>query len=350
MHAEFPRDRALHFLFTAAAIVVIIAGLRAAADILVPFVLAAFIAVISAPFLFWLKKHGLPTWLALAVVILVICAAGAMLGLLISTSITDFTLSLPEYQSRLQDKINILLNYFGWEKAHLSIRTLFNYVNPGAAMRLTSRVFTALAAMLSNGFLILLTVVFILLEASSFPAKLRASRHDPQAALAGYEQVVRDINDYMKIKTWISLATGIFIAIWLAILGVDYPLLWGVLAFLLNYVPNIGSIIAAVPAVLLALVQLGTTSALLAAAGYLAVNMVVGNVVEPRFMGRGLGLSTLVVFLSLVFWGWVWGPIGMLLSVPLTMMIKIALASNEETRRFAILLGSEEPLEPTQPR
>ncbi|MEJ2034102.1 MAG: AI-2E family transporter, partial [Deltaproteobacteria bacterium] len=189
-----------------------------------------------------------------------------------------------------------------------------------------------------------------LLEASSFPAKLRASRHDPQAALAGYEQVVRDINDYMKIKTWISLATGIFIAIWLAILGVDYPLLWGVLAFLLNYVPNIGSIIAAVPAVLLALVQLGTTSALLAAAGYLAVNMVVGNVVEPRFMGRGLGLSTLVVFLSLVFWGWVWGPIGMLLSVPLTMMIKIALASNEETRRFAILLGSEEPLEPTQPR
>jgi AI-2 transport protein TqsA len=333
MSTELPRDRVFRFLLTAAAVVVIIAGLRAAADILVPFLLASFIAVVSAPFLFWLKGRGLPGGLALTLVILVICGAGLLVGMLIGASLTDFTQALPVYQVRLREKFAYLLAHFQVEEVQISGRMLLDHIDPGAAMRLTSQVFAALAAMLSNGFLILLTVIFILVEASSFPAKLRAGRR--------YQEVVRTINDYMKIKTWISLVTGLLIGVWLAVLGVDYPLLWGVLVFLLNYVPNIGSIIAAVPAVLLALVQLGTTSALLAGAGYLIVNLVIGNVVEPRFMGRGLGLSTLVVFLSLIFWGWVWGPVGMLLSVPLTMMVKIALAASEETRRIAILIGSD---------
>ena len=118
-------------------------------------------------------------------------------------------------------------------------------------------------------------------------------------------------------------------------------MLWGLLAFLLNYVPNIGSVIAAVPAVLFAAVQLGPGAALWAAAGYLVMNVAVGSILEPRFMGRGLGLSALVVFLSLVFWGWVLGPVGMFLSVPLTMMIKIALDSHPDTHWIAVLLGPE---------
>jgi predicted PurR-regulated permease PerM len=122
--------------------------------------------------------------------------------------------------------------------------------------------------------------------------------------------------------------------------------LWGLVAFLFNFVPNIGSIIAAVPALLLALVQLGPGPALAAGAGYLVVNIVMGNVVEPRFMGRGVGLSTLVVFLSLVFWGWVLGPVGMLLSVPLTMVVKLALEANPETRWIAVLIGPDVEPEP----
>ena len=129
------------------------------------------------------------------------------------------------------------------------------------------------------------------------------------------------------------------VTLWLWLLGVDHAQLWGVMAFLLNFVPNIGSIIAAVPAVLLALVQLGMGTALFVAAGYLVVNIVIGSVLEPRFMGRGLGLSTLVVFLSLVFWGWVLGPVGMLLSVPLTITVKLALDSSKDTRWLGILLG-----------
>jgi predicted PurR-regulated permease PerM len=146
------------------------------------------------------------------------------------------------------------------------------------------------------------------------------------------------VNRYFALKTVFSLITGITVWLWLAVLGVDFAATWGMIAFFLNFVPNIGSIIAAIPAVLLALIQLGVPSALLACLGYALVNIVVGNILEPKFMGRGLGLSTLVVFISLVFWGWVLGPIGMLLSIPLTMIVKIALATDEDTRWISTLL------------
>jgi len=152
---------------------------------------------------------------------------------------------------------------------------------------------------------------------------------------------MESVNRYLIIKTAVSIATGAAVTLWLTILGVDYPILWGVVAFLFNFVPNIGSIIAAVPALLLALVQLGPEAVLYTGAGYVVINLVVGNAVEPRFMGRGVGLSTLVVFVSLVFWGWTLGLVGMLLSVPLTMIVKIALESKDETRWIAVLLGPD---------
>ncbi|MEC8428670.1 MAG: AI-2E family transporter, partial [Pseudomonadota bacterium] len=138
---------------------------------------------------------------------------------------------------------------------------------------------------------------------------------------------------------------GVLVLLWLLFLGVDYPVLWAMLAFMLNFVPNLGSILAAIPAVLLALVQLGPFEAIWVAVGYVVVNTVVGNVLEPRIMGRGLDLSTLVVFVSLVFWGWVLGPVGMLLSVPLTMTVKIALENFKDTEWIAVMLGSGKGLE-----
>jgi predicted PurR-regulated permease PerM len=151
--------------------------------------------------------------------------------------------------------------------------------------------------------------------------------------------ITEKINHYMVIKTYISLGTGILVTTWLTILKVDYAILWGILAFMFNFVPNVGSIIAAIPAVLLAVVQWGPGTALLAAGGYILINVGIGNFVEPRLMGSKLGLSPLVVFLSLVFWFWVLGPVGMLLSVPLTMTMKIALSSSEETAWISTLLG-----------
>jgi AI-2 transport protein TqsA len=198
-----------------------------------------------------------------------------------------------------------------------------------------------LSSVLSNIVLILLTVTFILLEASSFPVKLRAVLGDSQVAFPQFSTFVDSMKRYMVIQTVISLAAGILIGIWLAILGVDFPVLWGLLAFLLNYIPNLGSIIAAIPAVLLALIQLGLGRAALATAGYIVIYFMLGNIVQPRLMGRGLGLSTLVVFLSLIFWGSLLGLVGMVLSIPITMTLKIAFESNASTRWIAVLLGPE---------
>jgi len=229
-----------------------------------------------------------------------------------------------------------LLEKLGVDTSSLAITELFN---PGAAMKLVGTLLNSLGNVLTNGFLILMTAIFMLLEASSFPAKLRGVLGGSESSMARFDNFISNVKHYMAIKTLISFATGAFVVIWLAIIGVNYAMLWGLLAFALNYVPNIGSIIAAIPAVLLAVIQLGILKALVVAAGYVGINIVMGNFLEPRFMGRGLGLSTLVVFLSLLFWGWVLGPVGMLLSVPLTMTAKIALESRDDTHWIAVLLG-----------
>ena len=139
------------------------------------------------------------------------------------------------------------------------------------------------------------------------------------------------------------MLTGVLVSVWLTILNVEFALLWGSIAFFLNFVPIIGSLIAAIPVVVLALLDVGLASASLIAAGYLVINVIVGNLLEPRFMGRGLNLSTLVVFLSLVFWGWVFGPVGMFLSVPLTMLVKIAFEYSPQSRWLAVLLSADVP-------
>jgi AI-2 transport protein TqsA len=333
--------RTSHVLLTVAACIVIIAGLKAATVILVPFLLSAFIAIISAPPMFWLQRKGVPSVLAVFMVVLATLGVVVLVGTLVGQSVTDFTKDMPVYQVKIRAQTTAVLTWLanlGVDTRSLALNKVFD---PGAAMKLAATVLNGLGNVLTNGFLIMMTVIFILLEAASFPAKLQAIKGTPDAPLTRWEYFLNDVKQYMAIKTWISLATGVLIAAWTAALGVDYPLLWGLLAFALNYVPNIGSIIAALPAVLLALVQMGLLKALLAAGGYAAVNLVMGNVVEPRFMGRNLGLSTLVVFVSLLFWGWVLGPVGMLLSVPLTITAKIALDSRAETRWVAILLGPE---------
>ncbi len=326
-------------LVSLAAFVVIVAGMKAAATLLVPFLLALFIAVIIASPYSWLQARGLPSSLALLVVLGLFVGIVFLLGALIGTSVDDFSRNFPEYQIRLKQNTDSLITWLDEKGLHVSGDAVSAYMDPAKAMKMVANIISSLGGALTNGFLILITVIFLMLEAASFPGKWRAARSNAEDSLGQFYAAIGNINQYMGIKTLTSLATGIAIAAWLAILGVDYPLLWGLLAFLLNFVPNIGSIIAAIPAVLLALVQLGAASALLAGLGFLVVNITIGTFLEPRFMGRGLGLSTLVVFLSLIFWGWVLGPVGMLLSVPLTIAIKIVLDSHDSTRWMAVMLG-----------
>ncbi len=325
-----------------ASFVIIVAGMRTAETLLVPFLLSAFIAIISAAPMFWLVNKGMHKSFALTSVISVIVGAIVLLASLVGSSVTGFTAKLPIYQERLKAEtasLRQLLSEYGIE---LTSETLDQIFDPNRIIQMVANTLSGFGSILTDGLFILLTVIFMLLEASSFPSKLRHMMNNPDASLSGFEHFTDTVKRYMAIKTSVSLATGVFISSWLLMIGVDFPLLWGALAFLLNFVPNIGSIIAAIPAVIIAFVELGWGSALFAGSGYIIVNMLFGNIVEPRLMGRGLGLSTLVVFLSLVFWGWILGPVGMLLSVPLTMTVKIAFEHHPSTEWMAIMLGSEE--------
>ncbi len=335
------RSQSPGFLVTLAAFVIIVAGMRAAQSLVVPFLLAAFVAIILAQPLFWLRSKGLPGWLALVIIIVVAAGLSIGFGAIISDSITDFSNSLPFYQTRIESLMQSAQSWLQDIGIRVPADILSSYLNVEAVMSVSASMLGGIGSMISNGFLLLLTIIFILLEAHSGPAKLKMAFDNPTLQLNYLRNFTRKINRYMGIKTLTSLSTGIMVTFWLTILGVDFPLLWGLLAFLLNYVPNIGSIIAAVPAILLALIQIGPGTCLLVTIGYLAINVIIGSILEPRFMGRGLGLSTLVVFVSLVFWGWVLGPVGMFLSVPLTMIVKLALEINERTRWLAILIGSE---------
>lgn len=327
-------------LLSLAAFVVIVAGMRAGADVIVPFLLAVFIAVICAPALDWLERRGLPRAVAMLVVVAAVVGIGIGITGLVGTSLQRFTNNLPAHTSRLNEYTRSVEQWLQLRGVPFEAQELRGLLDASRVMRLAADLFNGFGAVLTNAFLILLTVVFILLETASFGVKLRAVAENPDDSLSQVRSVTGSVKRYLAIKTLTSLATGIIIGISLRLIGVDNAALWGLLAFLLNYVPSIGSIIAAVPAVLFALIGLGVSGALATAGVFAAVNALIGSVLEPRFMGRGLGLSTLVVFVSLVFWGWVLGPVGMFLSVPLTMTVKIALGANDNTRWVAVLLGT----------
>ena len=341
MTKQSDSQRGIRFLVIAAALVIIIGGINQAEAVLASFLVAVFLAVIGTPPVLWLERKRVPSIAAVLIVVAGMITIMLMIGVFVGTSINSFSAALPGYQTRLREEVSALNALLTSHSIRGIDKILLGYVKPEEVMKLTAGMLTGLGSALSNIVLILLTVTFILFEASSFPVKLRAILGDPKKVFPQFTRFVDDIKRYMVIKTLISLATGVLVGIWLSILGVDFPVLWGFLAFLLHYVPNIGFIIAAVPAVLLTLIQLGAGTAALAAVGYLVVDLLLGNVFETKLMGRRLGLSTLVVFLSLVFWGSLLGLIGMVLSVPFTMALKFACENSESTRWIAVLLGHE---------
>ena len=342
-------QQGFRIIVIAAALVIIIGGIYQAQSVLVSFLVAVFLAMLGTPPVLWLERKRVPSFAAVLLVVGGMIAVLLIVGAIVGASINSFYTSLPVYQARLQEQVSAFQSFWTSKGIRHVDKVLLGYVDPAAVMGLTARLFAELGSALSNIVLILLTVAFILFEASGFPVKLRAVLGDPRQVFPQFTRFVSDIERYMAIKTLISLATGVLIGIWLSILGVDFPVLWGFLAFLLNYVPNVGSTIAAVPAVLLAFIQLGTGRAAMAAAGFMAVNFVLDNVIETKLMGRRLGLSTLVVFLSLIFWGSLLGPVGMVLCIPLTMTLKFACENNKDTQWIALLLGTGSPAENAQP-
>ncbi|MYB18267.1 MAG: AI-2E family transporter [Holophagales bacterium] len=346
----------MRLLLVAACVVVLVAGLRAASSILIPFLIAVFIAAISLPLLTWLQRR-LPMIVAVLGTILMDLLVLALVGYLVGSTANQVAGEMGEIQSTLtmwiedggewleERGVPVASGLAGDDSLPLA---LFSRFEPGFLVDFVNTTLRTTTAALSSFLVISLIVIFTLFEAATFGPKVRAA-FGSAGAEARFARAMHEIQHYMGIKTVISLATGLLIGIWVGVLGVEFAIFWGLVAFVLNFIPNLGSIIAAVPTTLLAMVQIGVGRGLLVALGYLVVNMVIGNFIEPPLLGRRLGLSTLVVVLSLVFWGWVWGPVGMLLSVPLTMVVKILLENTEEFRWVAVLLGDSREAERLAP-
>ncbi len=340
-------------LTSVAAAVIVLAGLKAAAPIVVPFALALFLAILASRPVHWMHGHRVPRVLAVLMTIAAIVGAMTLVATLSAASLSNFAERFPTYQTQLQDRWSLglvmleeFLGRVGLTEGYQNLRDqlqLREILSTAASM--AANTLLQFGNVFLKAVLVALTVAFMLFESFDLTAKLRVLLRQSPETWSKLGDFVRSVENYIAIKTVTSMLTGVAVCLWLLILGVDYAIFWGLLAFVLNYVPNIGSVAAAVPAVLIALMQHGPGIAVVAAAGYLAINLTVGSIIEPNLLGRSVGLSPLVAFTSLVFWGFLLGPVGMLLSPPLTITVKFALEHYPETRWLAILLGSAKNLD-----
>lgn len=320
-------------------LVIILSGIRVAADIIVPFILALFIAVVLNPVVQRMVKLRIPRVIAVSLLIVIIVMLMVLLLAYLGTSLNELARTLPQYRSSLVIPLKNIEPWLQRAGIGVSVDELVKYIDPNAAMTLVTNLLAQLSNAMSSIFLLLLTVVFMLLEVPQLPNKLKQMMSRPIEGMAAIQRAIDSVSHYLVLKTAISIVTGLVAWGMLAALDVRFAFVWGLLAFALNYIPNIGSVLAAIPPIAQVLVFSGLYDALVVFAGYLVINLVFGNILEPRIMGRGLGLSTLVVFLSLIFWGWLLGPVGMLLSVPLTIIVKIALEQTNGGQSIAVLLS-----------
>lgn len=333
----------LHILLKMAALVIILAGIHAAADIIVQLLLALFFAIVLNPLVTWFIRRGVKRPMAITIVVIVMMIVLTALFAVLATSLNDFIALLPKYSNELTAKVIYLQRQVPLLNLHISPELMLRRMDSEKVMTFATTLMTQLSGAMASVVLLVMTVVFMLFEVRHVPYKLRFALSNPQIHIAGLHRALKGVSHYLALKTLISLWTGAIIWLGLLLMGVQFALMWGVLAFLLNYIPNIGSVLSAVPPMFQALLFNGMYEFVMVGALFLVVHMVLGNMVEPRMMGHRLGMSTMVVFLSLLIWGWLLGPVGMLLSVPLTSVCKIWMETTKGGNKLAILLGPGRP-------
>lgn len=330
------------WLFGLAAVVVIMAGLKAISQIITPFMLAAFLMIICLPPLTWMQRKGVPNFIS---ILLLFCTVGFsffLLFLALKEAAESLVHQAPAYQAKFAAQL-VQLQVFAQEHGVPAemIPTAIPLPNVSTITGLAKEIATALTQFTAYTFFVLLVFMFLLLEERSMQARIAAAFPKNKRLRVRTRHFLRSVNHYLAIKTISSLATGIFIGIGLSIIGVDFALLWAILAGVLNFIPTIGSIVAAIPGILVALLGLSVGDAFLTFILYVVVNTVIGSIIEPRFLGQTLGLSPVIVLVSLMLWGWALGPVGMLLSILLTMIVKLALESSPQTRWLGIMLSDD---------
>jgi AI-2 transport protein TqsA len=319
--------------------------------ILLPFVIALFFSIIFSPVVTALRERRVPTVLALAVVLLSMALLLSLLSLVVYSSADSFAREMPKYERRLTGMVESIGHTITQAAADLDISLEeIHWRQAFQLSSLTGAVTSGLGSFfnfLTNLILILLFMMFMLAGSGQLGEKIRRAFPQQQADRFAriIENVGRQVRQYLITKTLISLATGGLTYLVLLLTGVDFPLIWGTLAFLLNFIPNIGSMIAVALPVILSFVQFDTPGRPLLVLILLAtIQAGMGQVIEPRWMASRLNLSALVVLVSLMFWGWLWGAWGMILAVPIMASVKIAFENLETLRPISMLMsGGQAP-------
>ncbi|MEM1280461.1 MAG: AI-2E family transporter [Cyanobacteria bacterium P01_H01_bin.152] len=330
-------------LVAIAAFIVIVAGLKAASDLLGPILLSIFVVLVTAPITQWLRARRLPGWLANTLVILGVVAVGLLLVLFLAASVAQLTSAVPEYRNLIDTQLaqlEALLASRGLESADL---LNLDFLQPTRLIQLVVSFLTGLLGTVGNIGLTLFIFIYMLVGSTSFSNKLKEGlQHRPRLLnkILGFGQ---SVSLYLLIKGWLGAMAAIGQTLLLLALGVDFAVLWGVLSFLFNFIPNIGYVIALIPPLLLALLDSGIWAAVLVFIGYALINNFFDMVIGPKFLGQGLDLSTLVTFLAVIFWTWILGPIGAFLALPLTVMFKtLVLEAFPDSAILAKVISADE--------
>jgi AI-2 transport protein TqsA len=323
-------------LFILAAAVVVLVGVRLSAPVLNPILFAIVFALLFAPVYGWLQRR-LPAGVALLLSFVALLIIIVGLFVLLSASISRFTGRLSFYAQQLDAQLADLQELL--DRLGLSGVDLSEAVNTSALVEAIGAVLSGISGFLSSLFLILMIMLFLLGESSAMMERLRTSVAQDNPQVARLTVIGQSVALSFGLRAIVNLVTALGITLVLLLLGVDFPLLWGVLVFFLSFIPYIGLVLAVAPAVVLALAEFGLGRAIIVIVAVVIINVLAENVLSPVLMGRGLELSPTVVFLSFIFWAWLLGGPGAFLALPLTLFVAIMLGSFPETRWLASLMG-----------
>lgn len=330
------------FLMLVSTLTLLLVSMKYATDLLAPFFLSIALAIVLLPLLSYLQRKHIPKVVALFLIILLSFVPVLTLGGYIGTEANDFANNFHNMKEQFDESLSSfsqMLNTMGIGITKADMGSMLEKSNiSGLIKNLASQV----SVEFSNIFLIFFTVAFMLMEADFLHDKLKKILTNSKIDLEESMAIISKIKTYFIIKVKTSLLTALWILAVLWYYDISYFYMWATLAFFLNFIPVVGSIFAAIPAIIIAFIDHGGMTALWIALWYMIINTVVGNILEPRIMGKGLGLSALIIFLSMTLWGWVFGPTGMILSVPLTMVMQFFFAQYKETEWVALMLSDYE--------
>jgi AI-2 transport protein TqsA len=338
-------------LLGAGAAVLVLGGIRATAWLIGPAFLALIVVIALYPVQPWLRRHNWPLWLTTPVLVVLVVGLLVSFALVVVVSLARLAELLPQYADRadeLRASVAGSLSSFGVEPDQL--QDAVSAVSPAKVVALIGAVLAGLSATLSSLVFLLCLMLFLSVEAGGIERRLAAVAADRPELESALRSFAHGTRSYLLVTTVFGLIVGVLDGAMLAIIGVPLPVLWGLLSFITNYIPNVGFIIGLVPPALLALLTLGVPEMLLVIAVYCVLNFVIQSLIQPRFVGDSVGLAMTTTFVALVFWAWLLGPLGALLAIPLTLLIKALLVDVDPTARWATALAGRLASEPRAPK